>query len=256
MGKNKSGGVLRAIPPGTNPSTKEIDQTTGKFIQKSEGIITTLDRFRISKYQFDKKDNNNKYMDCDTGKLSFNNGECVDWGNPLSEIYLETLRYLAGKGFPTTAFDTDDSDYVPKVVSNPDGATLSLNQKRWSDPIDEGSWCSRNSIVAISTGLNSFDTDELSNDLGIDATTQTNAVGTLEGISGDYLIGSNGSDNNKQCTEKTLSGLSAAQGICPEVPSLEGGYHIAGLAYYARTHDFRPEYKRNGDGLFFRRSVY
>ena len=68
---------------------------------------------------------------------------------------------------------------------------------------------------------------------------------TLEGISGDYLIGSNGSVNNKQCTEKSLSNLSAAQGICPEMPSQEGGYHIAGLAYYARTHDLRPDQTRN-----------
>lgn len=247
-GKNKSGGVLRKIPPDGTPKNDEINQNNGVF-RDNGGIINTLDRFRISSYYFDNKDKSSKYKDCDTGKLSFNNGECVDWGNPLGEIYLETLRYLAGKGSPTLAFDTDDSSYVPAVLP-PSKKSLPLDKKTWNDPINEDSWCARCSVVVISTGLNSFDTDELDNDLGVDAAAKTNEVGTLEGIGGNYLIGGNGSDNNKQCTEKTVSNLSDAQGICPEAPSLEGGYHIAGLAYYARTNDFRPEYEKNGVKIF------
>ena len=191
---------------------------------------TPLNRLRISSYKYDT----NKYQNgCDQpGILNFNDGQCVDWGNPLSEIYLEALRYLSGKTSPTSAFNASDSSFIS-----------SLPQVPWQDPMPQTEWCANNSIITVSTGLNSFDRDQLSNDLGIDATAETNKLNTLEGITGNYLIGGNGSTKNNQCTAKPLSGLANAEGICPEVPSLKGGYHIAGLAYYANTHDMRNDRK-------------
>ncbi len=231
--KNKSGGVLRRnlgqIFDNSSSSANEIDKTNGQFLNQGTtdaGIINALNRFRISSYNF----TDTKYKSsCDSpGILSFTNGQCVEWGNPLSETYLESLRYLAGKTTPN--FATDDSGFIS-----------SLPQVSWVDPMPAAEWCAINSVIAISTGLNSFDGNELSNDLGINAATETDAVGSAENISGDYLVGSNGTTNNKQCTSKSVSNLSTVEGICPEVPSLEGTYNIAGLAYYARTHDLRSD---------------
>jgi type IV pilus assembly protein PilY1 len=231
--KNKSGGALRRnmsqMFDNSNTSANEIEKSTGKFINQGAsdaGIINTLNRFRISSYDFSSHVYQNS---CNSpGLLSFTNGQCVDWGNPLSETYLESLRYLAGK--TTANFATDDSSFIS-----------SLPQVSWVDPMPIVEWCATNSVIAISTGLNSFDGDELSNDLGINAAAETNAVGTAENINGNYLVGSNGAVNNKQCTSKSVSNLSSVAGICPEVPSMEGTYNIAGLAYYARTHDLRSD---------------
>ncbi|AEG00551.1 pilus assembly protein [Methylomonas methanica] len=231
--KNKSGGVLRRnlnqMFGNATSSKNEIDSGNGQFLNQGstdEGIINALNRFRISSYDF----SNHVYQNsCNSpGILSFNNGQCVEWGNPLSETYLESLRYLAGKTTPN--FATDDSGFIS-----------SLPQVSWVDPMPATEWCATNSIITLSTGLNSFDGDDLSNDLGIDVSSETNAVGTAENISGNYLVGSNGTVNDKQCTAKSVANLASVSGICPEVPSLEGTYNIAGLAYYARTHDLRTD---------------
>lgn len=244
-GDNKSGGVLRRTlsrisdNPTVSAILNEFNKDTGQFVNQgttNAGIINTLNRFRISSYDYTNK----KYtkfkgslpdsQTCATyGTLVFPNGECADWGNPLGETYLEMLRYLAGKKKATPNFDANDVSFIP-----------SLPQVEWDDPMPEGEWCAYNTAVVISTGLNSFDTDELSNELGIDVKAETNQVGALEKINGStYLIGNNGTTNDKQCTAKSLSGLADAKGVCPEVPSLEGGYQIAGLSYYAHTNDIR-----------------
>ena len=114
--------------------------------------------------------------------------------------------------------------------------------------------CALSSIIVLSTGLNSFDTDQLtsftpSGGSAIDANTLTNTVGDAshENINGgSYLIGNliggSGTNVNNQCTAKTISTLSSTKGICPEVPSTEGGYGITGLAYAPKTIDLRPGY--------------
>jgi len=235
--KNLSGGVLRRnIEPivGNTTTTKnEIDMDTGIFLNQGAsdvGIINTLNRLRISSYNYNTK----KYGEsCDTyGILNISDGKCIEWGNPLSEIYLEALRYYSGKTSPTSAFNANDSSYIS-----------SLPQVTWSDPIPSTDWCADCSLVVISTGLNSFDTDQLTNDISVDADAMTDEVGTYEGISSLLLVGESATDSDKRCTAKSVSGLSEVKGICPEVPSMEGGYHIAGLAYHARTNDLRPSYQ-------------
>jgi len=246
--KNKSGGVLRRnlerITGDTVSTSKnEIDTTTGIFINQgstNEGIINTLNRIRISSYNY----TSNRYENgCNSpGILSFSDGSCVDWGNPLSEIYLETLRYLAGKSSPTTAFSANDSSFMSLSPVN-----------SWIDPMPAAEFCADTSIITLSTGLNSFDTDQLVNDLSIDANSVTDTVGTLEGISGNYLVGEHDSNDDNSCTSKTVTNLSKVKGICPEVPSIEGGYHLAGLAYYSRITDLRSD--RTGDQIVTNYSV-
>lgn len=242
--KNKSGGVLRKniglLTGNTTASNNEINSATGQFINQGTtdaGIINTLNRIRIAGWDYGG--NGVHVNGCNSpGIASFNDGQCVDWGNPLSEMYLESLRYFAGRSGPTSAFDSN---------SNEQTHLPSLPKVTWADPLPSTEWCAMASTVVLSTGLNSFDSDQLSNDLSIDASSLTNNVGSKEGISGTYLIGNNGSTNDGQCTPKSLTALANATGVCPEVPALEGGYHIAGLAFANLQVDIRPGYATNRD---------
>jgi type IV pilus assembly protein PilY1 len=239
----------------------EIDPVNGTFnhLLVENGIIETIDAFTISEYDYD----NSVYSDCNTpGISSFANGECSNWGNPISEMYLEALRYLSGAQSgaqltPTPAFNADDSTLFSELTQI----------AAWDDPYSNPSLaCASCNIVVISTGLNSFDTDEISTsaddtslvgDIKDDVGTLTSAVldGYLdttitanEGISGNYFVGqSTDTNGDNRCTAKAVAKLSAVKGSCPEVPSQEGGYDIAGLAYHANTHDLRNNSVTPGD---------
>lgn len=242
--ENISGGVLRRnvsqLANNASPADDEIDTHTGIFTG-NDGIIRTIDLLKVSKYNYGAS----SYDDCSTHSITVSDfktsadagRQCKDWGNPLGEIYLEALRYMSGNTSPTAAFDTTDSGYV---------AGLPSSSVAWVDPMSSDQWCANCSIVVLSTGLNSFDTDDLTSAADIPGIASaavvndlTDVVGGLEysgGFAGDYLVG--GSDG--RCTPKALSSLSEAKGICPEIPALEGGYQAAGLAYHARTQDLRP----------------
>ncbi|MEW5789721.1 MAG: PilC/PilY family type IV pilus protein [Pseudomonadota bacterium] len=261
--KNKSGGVLRKNTTyltnnsrndtsttavcGNNHSSDEINVCTGVFINQDDddgGIINTLNRLRIAGFKYGSLGGNAKHQyECNSPGIpsSFTDGKCVDWGSPMSEIYLEALRYFANAG-PSTDFNTSDA----AILS-------SLPQLTWSDPLPDGEWCAISSIVVLSTGLNSFDTDQLTafsaggSEISASALTQTVGDSTHENINGGTyfvgeVIGGSGSDVNLQCTGKTLSSLANARGICPQVPSTLGGYGIAGLAYAPKKYDLRPTY--------------
>ncbi|WP_199688228.1 hypothetical protein [Noviherbaspirillum sedimenti] len=253
--KNKSGGVLRKntswLTNNLTAANNEVNSSTGQFINQGTsdaGIINTVNRIRVSGWDYGANTHQNG---CNSpGILTFADGQCVDWGNPLAEMYLEAIRYLAGKAAPTTAFDTttDEQTHLP-----------SLPKVTWQDPLPNDQWCALSSTVVLSTGLNSFDRDQLTGHgiANLDVVASTNTVGKLilENGTNTYLIGSNGTvtTTDDQCTGKALtadgttSNLSDASGICPEIPSLKGGYHIAGLAFSNQSIDLRPEYqtKRN-----------
>lgn len=270
--KNTSGGVLRknigllannrgadsanSDICGDKDDRDEIDVCTGQFINQSEddkGIIDSLNRIHIAGYTTPKageitawqvcSDGYDSDDACDAGNLlNGTNGTCVDWGNPLSELYHEALRYFAGKEAATPAYAVDDSA-APAAIAG-------LDQDTWdgtSDPLPAGEWCALSSIIVLSTGLASLDSDPIATDIvGLNPTTLTNKVGTSEGIpGGSFLIGSNGTIANNRCSAKMLPNLSNASGICPEVPNLKGGYLIAGLASANRELDLRPEYETN-----------
>lgn len=241
--KNKSGGILRRkienLVNNATSTKNEIDQNNGKFINQSvttPGIIYTLNQMRIGGFKLG--DANGYSNGAPTGGsscgliTSFTDAQCVDWGNPMSEIYAEALLYLSGKT-ATSAFDADESNL---------GTQLKLPKDSWSDPIPSSEWCAKPSIIAISTGLNSFDGDGIPSSLNKTANDSTDSVGSIEGISGSYMIGkgsSTASDDDILCTSKTITKLSDARGICPQEPFMQGTYKIAGLAYYAHTNALR-----------------
>lgn len=246
--KNISGGLLRRniskIGGNTDSNDNEINLGNGTFNSSVDGIIHHINHFRIAKYSY----SGNKYTDCNTSGISvssfkssrstYSSRHCSNWGNPLAEMYLEALRYFAGESSPTSAFNTSsDSVFVPGIST-----------ESWVNPLSAANACANCSIIVLSTGLNSFDSDELGSSADLpglsgaaSVSSKTDEVGNIEygnSFAGKYLVG--GTGNTRQCTAKHLNGLSEAKGICPELPQLEGSYQITGLAYYGNGTDLRP----------------
>src|SRR5690606_36876836 len=126
---------------------------------------------------------------------------------------------------------------------------------KWLDPYrspDSGgnSYCADCSILLLSLGLSSFDSAALpSGPRGVgDGTGATAPVGAHEGVAGKYLVGRVGdtplgaalTTHEDICSAKDVADLSKVRGICPDTPSLEGSYMLAGLADKAATTDLRP----------------
>jgi len=90
---------------------------------------------------------------------------------------------------------------------------------------------------------------------GDDTTTiWTDDVGRIEGISAtagsgvtpqQFFIGRNGTNNDEACSAKPVSRLSQALGLCPEAPTVNGSFAMAGIAYYAHNNDLRPDLDGN-----------
>ncbi|SNT81653.1 pilus assembly protein [Stenotrophomonas sp. CC120222-04] len=239
----------------------EINLSTGQFCYLNlvgnakaddEGVINAISNFRLDKWNW-----SNNWTDCDRygilnragtdGKLILDNPgagsqKCSAWGNPLAEMYAEALRYIANSA-ATGAYGvtTGELSGLPKSIS-------------WADPYREpakggNSYCATCNILVLSSGLPSFDGDNIGTlPASIDAVAQTNAIGTAEGISGkSWMVGRNtataSNANNTHediCEGRVLGSLSTARGICPDIPTMEGSYLMAGMAKGAASVDLRP----------------
>ncbi|EGW21551.1 Neisseria PilC domain protein [Methylobacter tundripaludum SV96] len=237
FGKNKSGGVLRK---NVSSITDEIDVTTSgtfKSAPSTGGIIDTLNKLRIHGYRHD----DGTYFgttgsdSCTWGLNTFTDGNCSNWGNPQSEIFLESLRYLTNHSalsayLPTSA--NTDSSYIP-------GLTVATP----TNPIIATEWCAKLNVIQFNASTSSYDGDQLSNVADITATAMnelTDTVGVGENIPGNsYFVGENGTINDQLCTAKTVNNLSDVKGTCPDAPRLSGSYHIAGLAQFAHSNDIQ-----------------
>ncbi len=246
---NVSGGVLRK---NVSSFTDEVNiSTDGTFKSPlpTDSIVNTLNSFRIYGYQYS---DGNYFNDVGSDQCSFNvtnltdatdnSGnalECTNWGNPQSEIYLESLRYLAGKS-ASPIFVTDDTNRI-----------ANLTTATHVDPIAVDQWCAPLNVIQFNASVSSYDSDELSevSDIGItNLNGITDAVGTAEGIDGNvFFVGESGASNNQLCTAKTVTNLSSVRGTCPDAPRLQNSYHIAGMAHFAHTNSIRSD--RQGDQL-------
>ena len=230
--KNLSGGVLRK---NLASITDEINVTTDgtfKTPPSSGSIINTLNKLRVYGYDY----NTGYYNDhdqCPWQLTSFTEGNCTSWGNPVSEIYLESLRYLAGKT-ANSSFNVTGNDKISGLIS----AT-------WSNPLDTNNYCAPLSVLIFNASVSSYDDDQMVspyNDFGIDAVAQTKLIGDQEGITGNsWFVGNNGTSNDGLCTAKTISNLGSVSGLCPEAPTLHGSYLMAGLAYDAHINKIRSD---------------
>ncbi len=234
-----SGGVLRkkAGPiagqsfSGTD-TVNEFSTRTGVFNSGVQGIIHSINSFKINNYTFSST----------SGDVSYSGDS--DWRNPIGEIYAETLRYLIGKKDPEANFAAGtDLSTISKVSS-------------WDDPISSESWCTKCSIIVLSSGPNSEDGDYLDNaylskiNAGLDRAGLDDIVDLIiaknefKNVENALYVGrkvdaKNGDSLTDQCSAATVK-LSSLRGSCPEFPTSKGTYSISGLAYYANRNDLRP----------------
>ena len=231
--KNKSGGVLRK---NISDFSNEVNAATDGTFTGVDGIVKTINALRIHGYKYSNTDSDGKYNDADAdncpwGISTFTQGNCSNWGNPMTEMYLEAVRYFAGKS-ATSAFNADDTGYI-----------AGLKTATWSDPLSTTNWCAKCSIIVLNTGPFSYDSNQLGmTDLTSSATAAglTQQIGNWENITGNsWFVGQTGTSTDQLCTPKTISDLSQAQGPCPDAPRLGGSYDMAGIAYWAHTNDIR-----------------
>lgn len=244
--KNISGGVLRK---NVSSFADEINSADGTFDSSVQGIVHNMNKLRLYGYDY----NDGTYISRDgctyqqtgivltggstSGGQPANQGNCSTWGNPMSEVYLESLRYLAGKA--------QTADFVYGAGSK--DATLGLTVQSWSDPLAASNYCAQLNVLNFNASVSSFDGNQLAGigDLGCPDTAEelTNDLGVLEGIStNSWFVGGNGVTNNELCSSKTSgSGFGAFRGICPEAPTQEGTYRMTGIAHYANTSRIRSD---------------
>lgn len=240
--KNTSGGVLRK---NVGSMSDEIN-SSGVFSNPSSGsIIGTLSRLRIYGYDY----NDGTYIGADgncTYQLTSDqlvDNMCRSWGNPMSEIYAESLRYFAGATAPTTAFQTSDTSLFS-----------GLNTATWPNPnkvITKDNYCTPLNVLLFNASVSSKDHDQVPDPFngaisGFSAKTATDKVGSLEGLDGkSFFVGNNGVTSNALCDAKPFGGaggsLGGVQGLCPEAPSLNGTYLMSGMAFAARTNRIRTD---------------
>jgi len=251
--KNKSGGVLRknpgfldsttsALPSNYNATADEIDGGSGIFNTAVTGIIRSFDVLKLFGYTF--AGGTGSYSGADgCGLLSPDptEGNCTSWGNPLSEIYVETLRYLAGMS-ATSAFTYTQAGSKDNTVG--------LLQPAWVNQLTSTNYCTPLNVIVMNASVSSYDNDQAPSDLfpsGTTAITLTNTIGgsTYENIVGTFLIGNNGSANDGVCSPKAVGGSGTSFGnlfgICPEAPALRGSFQMAGAAWWARTNRIRSD---------------
>ncbi|HYQ24210.1 pilus assembly protein [Stenotrophomonas sp.] len=233
----------------------EINLSNGRFCNTqasgTEGIINTISNFRIDQWNWSSNWNDcNNYgilnrAGPDKNRILDNPGngsqKCSAWGNPLAEMYAEALRYVAASNKTSSYNNGTDLSGLPTGLTWKDPYAL---------PADGGnSYCATCNILVLSSGLPSFDGDNIGTlPQQIDAAAQTNAIGTADGISGkSWMVGrdtATATDANNThediCQGRTLNNLSTARGICPDIPSMEGSYLMAGMAKGAAATDLRP----------------
>ena len=253
--RNVSGGVLRR---NVTNFASEIHPGTGEFSygrssDAVRGIVWNIDRLRPYGYSYREGSYVNadqcSYQQASIERGSYGNpirtaseGNCSTWGNPISEIFVETLRYFGGKQ-PTSAF-------LPSRYGK--DATLGLTQPAWTNPMDlppshpnRAPYCTPLNALVFNSSVSSYDNDQLGGFRDLngspDISTYTNRVGIGEGISGGrwFAGGVRGSTIDNLCSAKAVNNFSDVLGICPEGPSQRGTFQIAGAAYFARTNRLR-----------------
>ncbi|MDZ7923972.1 MAG: hypothetical protein U5M23_07910 [Marinagarivorans sp.] len=238
--KNKSGGFLRKQ---AGFITGEINANTGNF-KNVDGLIKNLDSVRIASWYWGGDFNGvgQAYMKtgaashCVWGASSFKDGQCSDWGNPLGEIMNEAYRYLAGNNAPK--YNTLNSAVVTQEANAPAGVTIAP----WNKPLTPQNSCANLNVIGINTSAQSYDNDEITTasniaDLGEQKTLSSYFKDLLLPSGGNWLVGSNGTLIDNQCTPKTANSLEGLTGICPEAPRLQGSWDIAAVAKHVHDND-------------------
>ena len=260
---NTEGGVLRKR---IRSFADEVNiDTDGRFARDADGtrvagIVTNIDALRMVGYRYSEGIyfGGESPDSCNFQQTDIAPNECFSWGNPISEILLESVNYLTG-GTATGAFNVNDEGRLEGVAGRGAGIEnvpgLSIETFN-GGPLDEDNQCAAVTQIVINASVSSFD-ENLASAAALpgapDIATFTNDVGVIEGLAGnDFFVGAVTADGtidpdtatqNELCTSKTVNNLSEVRGICPEAPTVAGSYAAAGIAFYAATNDLRPAFE-------------
>lgn len=252
--RNLSGGVLR---DNISQFRDSIDPNTGIFTSDAR-IVRTFDYFRIRGYQ--RNAASGTYPGDFTAVLRVpNEGEFVDWGNPLGEMLFEGMRYFMGLN-PSNAFVSSSMPEDAHVLPSARPVT-------WIDPYSEGgaaegNWCSQANFITISDVNPSFDSNALPGSAFSGQAAAVLRPGTSEFNISRLLreIGENAQLNSRNFfvgqtalsgegaedftpSPKRVTDLSLVRGF-PEEPTRQGSFSAAGVAWFANTQNLRPELPR------------
>ena len=269
--KNISGGVLRK---NVGPLSDEVNSSgqfttlpasgvagggtlpSGQTLPAGGSIIKNLSLLKIVGYNYD----DGTYFgasgsalrntdNCGFQLTSITQGNCMSWGNPMSEIYYESLRYFAGKTSATAGFTTDDTNRLADFATAtwPSTSNTILSQNNYCAPLNILLF---NTSVVTNENDNQIQTANPFTGLAFDAVAATTAVGNAETVTGTNKFfvgrtsatGTNATTDNEYCDGKTQTGLGNMYGVCPEGPTLGGSYLMAGLAHAARTNRIRNDF--------------
>lgn len=246
--KNVSGGILRK---NVASFKDEVDVDDGQF-KNVDGIVRTLNRLKITGYNYGDGNYEGLAGGCNYQQIGLTDGQCRSWGNPIGEMYLESVRYFAGKT-PTAAFTSSPAT---------NDAALGLTITAWSDPSATSTranfgdeTCRRTNIINFNASVTSFDSNQWSSAADISSLTTaivdtyTNQIGAAEGLYAAgklWSVGRNGVDNNGFCSDKSITATGTTSfanitGVCPEAPTQFGGYKMAGLALWSRLNRIRTD---------------
>jgi type IV pilus assembly protein PilY1 len=248
--KNISGGVLRA---NIGSFRDEVDADRyGQFKSGANGIVHNLDALRIYGYNYADGSYIGLDNNCTYQLIGLTDGRCRSWGNPMSEIYIESLRYLAGAS-ATSAFLTSggaDAELNLKTPAwkDPFGPFKRNNPTSGNDKLPGVNQCSPLHVLNFNASVSSWDRNSPADITSIGASASaaswTKRIGDGEGLGGRTLpIGSAGGTSNGLCTPKPITDLGIVHGLCPEAPTQEGTFLMAGAAYWARTDRIRTDLK-------------
>ncbi len=260
--KNVSGGVLRS---NMKSFKTEVNTATDGTFTNAADIVTTLNKLRIYGYRYSdgtyQGDGNCTFQLID----DVTNNMCTDWGNPMGEMFVESLRYLAGK--------TASSDFDFTLSGSKD-AQLGMPKPAWVDPFLRANETERAAVAAKfgpphcrRINAVNFNSSMISFDEGMQTPLSTlgagslsalvNLIGTDEGIHGkSWFVGSNGSTDNRLCDAKTITSLSDVRGLCPDAPAYKGTFGVAGAMHWAWMNPIRTDIASYGAPDAFRVKSY
>lgn len=260
--KNISGGVLRSnvgdFSLEVDSNGKFVDPSTSAALAAKGSIVKAIDSIRMTGYDYSGGTYSPYDGDCTFQLIDLvpsgasgnkrNQGACSSWGNPIAEMYTESLRYLAGA--------SADSNYTYSGSSV--DADIGLKIITWQDPINTNNYCVPLKNIIFNAATTSYDGDQV-NMAGLagagTAASYTDKIGGYEGITagiaGKLSSTSTASATFNACTNKT-GNLSDFRGICPEGAPYSGSYLTAGSAYYARNNRIRtsPAIPASATSLF------
>ena len=243
---NIQGGILRK---NVSSFKNEVDLNTGIFEPSLNGIVGTLNKLRIFGYPYgdglyrdDPKNPNNSF--CAVHTIGLTNGKCMSWGNPIGEMFIESLRYFNGSLKPSDEYGKNSDKIGSDYLKLPHGVT-------WQDPLAQSKsdvfgkpHCRAINIINFNASVISYDRDNVGpfHDLepNIVLANYVNAIGRGEGVHDKSgFVGATPTLQNNLCTAKNIEYLSNVEGLCPYAPGYHGSFSLAGAAYWAHTHSLR-----------------